>query len=543
MGWDAPRTTFNFIQHPVWPSFDDDKINRQPAANASQLTAPLAPIPIVAINHVPSKTTHQHNMGSFDRFLRKSAKKAYRSPRPIGRSKYAAPSKDAIIDQQQHEVSPNKTLEFGSGVFMMMQSETEDLLKQKNPCTSYDLALCFQQSEALRESIRGDKLLEELSTARGIAQDPWKDLLALLKRAQMSLQKRTPISSWPEAQTWLESELKVVARASETSETKDKSSLETFKLLIEKNSRKVMRKFRMHDLHKRLAARNSRIVHHRMIGTDAQALEDKEEEAYQDALHAAEEARIPPAAKEAEERARQEELEEEAQRIAATLLRPLTEDEQETVNNALYGIGPAAHVMAQSDSDIVVRESMHRLQPGQWLNDEVIHYFMVMLAKRDEQLSKADPSRSRSHFFKSFFITKLLNEGHANPDIEGTYEYRNVKRWSKKVPGKDIFKLDKIIIPINQGNAHWICGVIFMKEKRIQIYDSLGGSGRVYLNALFQYVQDEHKDKKKSPLPDIDEWTCVVTTRDTPTQQNGELIVVLYKIFSALACASVMLTS
>ena len=46
----------------------------------------------------------------------------------------------------------------------------------------------------------------------------------------------------------------------------------------------------------------------------------------------------------------------------------------------------------------------------------------------------------RCHFFNSFFISKLLDEA-------GGYSFKNVKRWSRKVPGKDIFALDKIFFP------------------------------------------------------------------------------------------------
>jgi hypothetical protein len=68
---------------------------------------------------------------------------------------------------------------------------------------------------------------------------------------------------------------------------------------------------------------------------------------------------------------------------------------------------------------------------------------------------------------------------------------------------------------------HWVCAVIFMQAKRIQFYDSMGGDGRRYLNALFQYVKDEHQDKKKCPLPDEDEWEFIECTSDTPRQRNG----------------------
>jgi Ulp1 protease family, C-terminal catalytic domain len=209
----------------------------------------------------------------------------------------------------------------------------------------------------------------------------------------------------------------------------------------------------------------------------------------------------------------------EAKERAASLMRPLTVEEKKIVEDAVYGSGPGGEVIAQCGSDTVLRQSMRTLQPGQWLNDEVIHYFLVMLANRDEELCKLDSNRKRSHFFKSFFLTKLLNIGNATRD--GVYEYSNVKRWSKKVPGKDIFALDKIVFPVNMDNMHWICAVAFMQEKRIQIYDSMGSSGKTYLEAIFNYLKDEHMDKKKKPLPDQDQWELISTTRDTPQQRNG----------------------
>ncbi len=147
--------------------------------------------------------------------------------------------------------------------------------------------------------------------------------------------------------------------------------------------------------------------------------------------------------------------EKEAEDRASSLMRRLTPDEQAIVQEAIYGDGPSDQVIARIDSDSVQRRSMRLLKPGQWLNDEVIHYFLVMLAKRDEELCRQDSNRKPTHFFKSFFLTKLLNEGDANPDKDGVYEYRNVRRWSKHVKGKDIFKLSKIFFPINQNQMHW----------------------------------------------------------------------------------------
>lgn len=228
---------------------------------------------------------------------------------------------------------------------------------------------------------------------------------------------------------------------------------------------------------------------------------------------------------EVERRMAEKEREQEAKRLASSLLREFTDEEERIVEEAMYGQGPPDQVMHSLGPDSVQRESMHRLRPGQWLNDEVIHYFYVMLAQRDAEMCKQDQSRKRSHFFKSFFMTKLLNEGHTDPAKDGKYEYNNVKRWGKKVPGGDLFALDKVFFPINQGRMHWICAVAFMQEKRIQFYDSMGSDGMEYLRFIFQYIQDEHKMRKNCPLRDKDEWTLVPCTRDTPRQANGKLLL------------------
>eukprot|EP00934_Nitzschia_sp_Nitz4_P005502 Nitzschia sp. Nitz4//scaffold3_size479765//115325//117029//NITZ4_000049-RA/size479765-augustus-gene-0.28-mRNA-1//-1//CDS//3329550605//5492//frame0 len=230
-------------------------------------------------------------------------------------------------------------------------------------------------------------------------------------------------------------------------------------------------------------------------------------------------ARISQEAEELEERRIAAGQEAEAKKRAQSLMRPLSEEEQERVRQAMYGGGPGDAVLAQSGSDFVQRSSIQTLRPGCWLNDEVIHYFLLMLTNRDEALCQKDPSRKRCHFYKSFFITKLLNDGHATK--HGEYEYRNVKRWSKKAPGGDLFNLDKVFFPINAGQAHWLCACAFMTEKRIEVFDSMGGSLEVYLDAIFQYLQDDHLDKKKTPLPDIDQWTIVPCQESTPRQRNG----------------------
>lgn len=216
---------------------------------------------------------------------------------------------------------------------------------------------------------------------------------------------------------------------------------------------------------------------------------------------------------EEKEKRKEVELKKAAKEAAKNILRPLTPSEQEIVQECMYGIGPPGEIIAMSGTDSVQRDSIQKLQPGRWLNDEVIHYFLVMLAKRDEDLVATGARERRSHFFKSFFITKLLDES--------GYSYRSVKRWSKKVAGKDIFNLDKVIVPVNISGMHWCLVVISVQEKKIQFYDSMGGGGKRYLDGLMQYLKDEHMDKKKTPMDGVDDWKLVVCEPDTPQQENG----------------------
>jgi sentrin-specific protease 1 len=132
-----------------------------------------------------------------------------------------------------------------------------------------------------------------------------------------------------------------------------------------------------------------------------------------------------------------------------------------------------------------------------------------MLQLRDETLSKMFPGRRRSHIFNSFFMEKLVEDC-------GRYNFDGIKRWSKKF---DVLELDKVIIPINISNCHWTLGAIFVQKKEIHYYDSMGSTGQKYLDAMWQWVFDEVKAKKRILL-NKSEWT-ILPVPETPQQNNG----------------------
>ncbi|GLD99130.1 hypothetical protein PINS_up007847 [Pythium insidiosum] len=193
--------------------------------------------------------------------------------------------------------------------------------------------------------------------------------------------------------------------------------------------------------------------------------------------------------------------------VAATRKRELPPEQLQIVQTALHD-GPANQVLIQKYQVDLTRRHLQCLLPLQWLNDEVINFWFQMLADRDAALVKRGDLAKGSHFFNSFFYTKVS---------EGGYNFINVRRWTRKV---DLFAMDKIFVPVNISNTHWCLAVIFMTDKRIQYYDSMDGSGQRCLEVLLKYLHDEMEHKKKQAF-DASDWRLVQSTPDTPQQENG----------------------
>lgn len=122
-------------------------------------------------------------------------------------------------------------------------------------------------------------------------------------------------------------------------------------------------------------------------------------------------------------------------------------------------------------------QKMLCLRRGKWLNSEVINFYMEMLMERDRQRSKlSDENMLDSHFFSSYFMSKLLSS-----DLQ--YAYKNVMNWSKTFK---VFEKDKIFIPVNIQNVHWAMLVVYIRRKKIRFYDSKSGMGCVYVNAVMK---------------------------------------------------------
>ncbi|KAL1952204.1 hypothetical protein VTO73DRAFT_1353 [Trametes versicolor] len=172
-------------------------------------------------------------------------------------------------------------------------------------------------------------------------------------------------------------------------------------------------------------------------------------------------------------------------------------------------------VISKIAREQVSQEDVVRLQPCQWLNDEVINFYGQLILTRAEE-SKENPGAGggagrkkplNAHYFSTFFWSKLKGQG---------YQKARMSKWTKKI---DIFSKDVVLIPVNHNNAHWTAAAINFRKKRIESYDSMNMDRGQVFKLLRQYLDDEHRDKKKKPF-DFTGWQDY-TLPDTPQQENG----------------------
>ncbi len=182
-------------------------------------------------------------------------------------------------------------------------------------------------------------------------------------------------------------------------------------------------------------------------------------------------------------------------KLRSLIIKPLSDEEHNKINQIKKNKeAKPGEIYRHYENEGVSWGSMRRLlnrdtkaQSKRWINNQVINFYSKKyLAKMDQKQCQEEPEQNCSGFLGLYFWQKLTNEKNNDMTVRGTYNYGNVSRWSKKLPGKDIFNLKKIFIPINIESRHWTCVVIFMKEKRIQYYDSLSvGAGKIHMNAVF----------------------------------------------------------
>lgn len=170
-------------------------------------------------------------------------------------------------------------------------------------------------------------------------------------------------------------------------------------------------------------------------------------------------------------------------------------------------------VIANKFGLMVKRRDLKTLTGLNWLNDEVINFYMNLLIERGKE-----ENYPNVYAMNTFFYPKLLSGGHAS-----------LKRWTRKI---DIFAQDIVVVPIHLG-IHWCMATINFQSKSVNYYDSMGSENHKCLSALRQYLEDEHLDKKKSRI-DLNDWVFECA-KNIPQQMNGSDCGVFSCMFAEFA--------
>jgi len=127
----------------------------------------------------------------------------------------------------------------------------------------------------------------------------------------------------------------------------------------------------------------------------------------------------------------------------------------------------------------IQQKDLVRLIPPEWLNDQLINFYMEMLAVRDDDLCQKFTGRKKSLFIPTQFMGKMM-------PTKDKYEPDEVARWLQK---SDIFSMNKLYLPINVTNTHWVLAVVYMERKEIHFLDSLRGNGKKYMEGILQWIE------------------------------------------------------
>lgn len=177
----------------------------------------------------------------------------------------------------------------------------------------------------------------------------------------------------------------------------------------------------------------------------------------------------------------------------------ITPEMNDVINRAFVPY-PPQEILSEDFNISITREHMATLLGLNWLNDEIVNFYMELIVQR----SKEKETLPSVHAMNTFFYPKLSRQG-----------YNSVRRWTKKV---DIFAKDMVLYPIHLG-VHWCLAVIDFTKKEIRYYDSMGGENNECLETLKNYLVSEHKNKKGTDY-DVSDWK-LTSMMKIPQQMNG----------------------
>ncbi|KAK2024460.1 hypothetical protein LX32DRAFT_569861 [Colletotrichum zoysiae] len=116
----------------------------------------------------------------------------------------------------------------------------------------------------------------------------------------------------------------------------------------------------------------------------------------------------------------------------------------------------------------VYRDDISRLEEGEYLNDNLIGFYLRYLQVNMERENKA--LADRIYIMNTYFYPKLT-------DVKAGrgINYEGVKSWTARI---DLFSFDYIVVPVNES-AHWYLAIICNPAKLLQRTDAQSKAEKV----------------------------------------------------------------
>ena len=164
--------------------------------------------------------------------------------------------------------------------------------------------------------------------------------------------------------------------------------------------------------------------------------------------------------------------------------------------------GPSKEILARHGFGLnLKREDFRSLMGKNYLNDQVIDQYLILLQRRNE----TTPNLPKIHACTTFLYTKLKRFGVE----EGR---KQTERW---IP-EDLLEKDLILFPIH-NLSHWSLVVVDTGSKTIHYLDSLIGSRQNSAApwTMKEYMEKLHREKGEAAVYKIQ------IREDAPYQTNG----------------------
>jgi len=203
---------------------------------------------------------------------------------------------------------------------------------------------------------------------------------------------------------------------------------------------------------------------------------------------------------------------------------PLCDEHAAAVQALVADRPPSSPVRTANKAKITLTVSDSRLLVGErWLNDELMNSFVALLNHRANLLcssSVGGPAARtlapRTYVFNTFFFSRLIERA-------GFYDYNGVRTWGFK-NGLEIGAVDRVMMPVNVGNSHWVLVVIDVQARRFQYFDSMhGGGASSILSTARRWLTDEVAARLGEDVSQswkIEEWEGVMDV-GLPRQSDG----------------------